>query len=144
VAAAWAAAYGLVALVWALTGDGFPFGANDPDSDLSLLRGLDPEVGTPLFAGVLLATAVAALAMAGRHAVHLHGPGRQLLLAFGWVVAAALLVVVPDGRLLALAGYAPMFLAGAPFGWPPVDYAEVLTWQLANQAVSVVGGFLVA
>jgi hypothetical protein len=143
-AAAWAAVYGLVALVWTLTGDGFPFGRNDPDRELSVLRDLPADLGAPLFAGVLLATAVAALAMAGPHAVRLRGPGRRLLLAAGWAVAAALLVVVPDTRLLAVAGYAPMLLLGAPFGWPPVDYAEVFTWALINQAWCVVGGFLVA
>jgi hypothetical protein len=142
-AAAWAAVYGVVALVWTVTGDGFPFGQGD-DGDLGLLRALPARLGAPLLAGVLLATAVAALAMAGPHAVRLHGPGRRLLLGFGWAVAAALLVVVPDARLLAVAGYAPMLLVGAPFGWPPVGYAEVFTWPLVNQAVCVVGGFLVA
>jgi hypothetical protein len=143
-AAAWVAVYGVAALLWTITGDGFPFGPGDPGGDLSLLRGLPAEVGAPLFAGVLLATAVAALAMAGPHAVHLHGLPRRLLLTFGWAVAAALLLVVPDARLLALAGYAPMLLLGAPFGWPPVDYAEVFTWALQNQLFSVAGGFLVA
>jgi hypothetical protein len=143
-AAAWAAGYGVVALLWTISGDGFPFGPGDPGGDLSLLRTLRAGVGAPLFAGVLLATAVAALAMAGPHAVHLHGLPRRLLLAFGWAVAAALLLVVPDARLLALAGYAPMLLLGAPFGWPPVDYAEVFTWPLLNQLCSVAGGFLLA
>jgi hypothetical protein len=143
-AAAWAAVYGVVALVWTLTGDGFPFGRNDPDGDLGLLRNLPAELGAPLFAAVLLATAVGALAMAGPHAVRLRGPSRRLVLASGWAVAAALLVVVPDVRLLAVAGYAPMLLLGAPFGWPPVDYAEVFTWPLVNQAFCVAGGFLVA
>lgn len=144
VAAAWAAAYGSVALLWTLTGDGFPFGRGDPDGELGLLRDLPAGIGAPLFAVVLLATAVAMLAMAGPQAVRPRGAARGLLLGFGWAVAAGLLVVVPDVRLLTLAGYAPMLLLGAPFGWPPVDYAEVLTWPLANQAFSVAGGYLVA
>jgi hypothetical protein len=143
-AAAWAAGYGALALGWTITGRGFPFGPGDPNGELSLLRDLPAGVGAPLFAAVLLATAVAMLAMAGPHAVRPGGPVRGLLLGFGWAVAAALLVVVPDARLLALAGYAPMLLLGAPFGWPPVDYAEVFTWPLLNQAASVAGGFLVA
>jgi hypothetical protein len=67
-AAAWAALYGTLALVWTATGRGFPFGTNDPDGDASLLRGLPAEAGAPIFAVVLLATAVAALSMppAGR------------------------------------------------------------------------------
>jgi hypothetical protein len=143
-AAAWAAVYGVIALVWTLTGDGFPFGHNDADGELSVLRNLPAELGAPLFAAVLLATAVGTFAMTGPHAVRLRGPGRRVLLGSGWVVAAALLVVVPDARLLAVAGYAPMLLLGAPFGWPPVDYAEVFTWALINQGCCVAGGFLVA
>jgi hypothetical protein len=143
-AAAWAAGYGALALGWTISGRGFPFGQGDPDGELSLLRELPAGVGAPLFAAVLLATAVAMAAMAGPHATRPGGLGRRLLLGFGWAVAAALLVVVPDTRLLALAGYAPMLLLGAPFGWPPVDYAEVFTWPLLNQAASLAGGFLVA
>jgi len=143
-AAAWAALAATVALTWTVTGDGFPFGPNDPDPQLSLLRGLRPEVGAPLFAAVLLATAVAALAMAGRHAARLNGLPRRLLLGFGWIVVVALLAVVADMRLLALAGYAPMLLIGAPFGWPPVDYAQVFTPTLITELAAVAGGLLLA
>ncbi|GAA1021860.1 hypothetical protein Aple_093130 [Acrocarpospora pleiomorpha] len=65
-AAIWAATYGVVALVWTITGTGFPFGTNDRHGQVSLLRGLTPQVGAPVFAAVLLAVAVAVLAMAGR------------------------------------------------------------------------------
>jgi hypothetical protein len=140
-AAAWAALYGTLALVWTATGRGFPFGTNDPDGDASLLRALPPEAGAPLFALVLLATAVAALSMPTTSP---RGTPRIALLAFGWTVVALLLVVVPDMRLLARAGYAPMLIAGAPFGWPPVDYSDVFTWPVVNMAVSVAGGLLLA
>jgi hypothetical protein len=59
-------------------------------------------------------------------------------------VAGRLLVVVPEPDVLALAGYAPLLIVGAPFGWPPVDYAEVFDWPLFNQAFAILGGFLVA
>jgi hypothetical protein len=140
-AAAWAALYGTLALVWTATGRGFPFGTNDADGDASLLRALPPEAGAPLFALVLLATAVAALSMPTTSP---RGTARTALLAFGWSVVALLLVVVPDMRLLARAGYAPMLIAGAPFGWPPVDYADIFTWPVVNMAVSVAGGLLLA
>jgi len=142
--AIWAAGYALPALVWTASGHGYPFGPNDPDNGTALLRNISPEVGAPVFAGMLLATAVAMLAMAGRHAVKLSGAPRTFLLAFGWTVAAVLVVVVPTVDLLALTGYAPMLLIGAPFGWPPVDYDQILTWSLANQALCLVGGMLVA
>jgi hypothetical protein len=141
-AAAWAALYGTVALVWTVTGSGYPFGPGDGERETSMLRGMPASVGAPLFAAVLLATAVTALATTGRPAVR--GAARTGILAFGWTVVAALLVVVPDVRLLTRAGYAPMVILGAPFGWPPVDYSEIITWPVANMAVCVLGGLLLA
>jgi hypothetical protein len=140
VAAAWAALYGTVALVWTVTGSGYPFGPGDDESETSMLRALPASVGAPLFATVLLATAVTALATTGRPAVR--GAARTGILAFGWTVVAALLVVVPDVRLLTRAGYAPMLILGAPFGWPPVDYSEIVTWPVVNMAFTVLGGLL--
>jgi hypothetical protein len=141
-AAAWAAVYATLALIWTVTGEGFPFGRGNPDS-IGLLRGLPAEVGAPLFAGVLVATTVAALIVVG----DTRPPrlARAALLGFGWLVAAILLVVVPEPDVLALVGYAPVLLIGAPFGWPPgIDYAQVFDWSLLNQAFAILGGFLVA
>jgi hypothetical protein len=140
-AAGWAAAYATVALVWTVTGAGFPFGQGNPDS-FGPLRDLPVGPGAPLFAAVLGTTAVLALVMAGGSR-----PNRLLrrvLLGYGWLVAAALLVVVPEPDVLIVVAYAPLLVAGAPFGWPPVDYAEVFDWPLANHAFSIVGGLLVA
>ncbi|HEX6325207.1 MAG TPA: hypothetical protein VFZ72_01435, partial [Jiangellaceae bacterium] len=121
-AAGWAAVYATIALIWTVTGDGFPFGKANPDS-IGLLRGLPAAIGAPLFAGLLVATAVAALVMVGE--ARPPRPLRAALLGFGWLIAGALLVIVPEPDVLALAGYAPLLIVGAPFGWPPVDYAEV-------------------
>jgi hypothetical protein len=39
--------------------------------------------------------------------------------------------------------YSPIYLIGAPFGWPPVNYVEVaLPWPLVNQFVCIGGGLL--
>lgn len=143
-AAAWAAAYGTVALFWTLTGNGFPFGSGDPDGEASVLRGLPADVGAPLFAVILLAAAVAALVTTGHPAVRPAAAPRAVVLGFGWTVVAALLAVVPDMRLLVRLGYAPILILGAPFGWPDVDYSEIFTWQVANMAVCVAGGLLLA
>src|SRR5690606_18853187 len=48
-AAAWAAGYATLALIWTVTGEGFPFGTGNPES-IGLLRGLPADVGAPLFA----------------------------------------------------------------------------------------------
>ncbi|HEU4542868.1 MAG TPA: hypothetical protein VFR23_17190 [Jiangellaceae bacterium] len=142
VAAGWSAMYATTALVWTVTGEGFPFGEGNPDS-IGLLRNLPAQVGAPLVAAVLVAATVASLVMAGRG--HPPRPLRALLLGFGWLVAGMLLVVVPEPDVLALAGYAPLLIVGAPFGWPPgVDYAEAFDWPLLNQAFAILGGFFVA
>ena len=93
--------------------------------DVSLLRLVPVEVATPLFAGVLLTAAVAALAMS-RPAARPPGPLRALLAGYGWAVAFVLVLVVPDVRVLIVLGYLPILIVGAPFGWPPVDYADDL------------------
>lgn len=140
-AAAWAAIYATIALVWTVTGEGFPFGRANPDS-AGTLRTLSSDLGAPLFAGVLIATTVVILVMVdGSRPPR---PLRMVLLGFGWLVAGALLLVVPEPDLLVLVAYTPLLLAGAPFGWPDVDYGEIFTWPLANQAFSVLGGVLVA
>jgi hypothetical protein len=141
-AAGWAAAYATIALFWTVTGDGYPYGQGDPALGTGLLNNLPAEVGAPAFAAVLCATAVMALVMVG--GARPPRPVRHLLLGFGALVAAAFLVVVPGPDLLALAGYAPLLIVGAPFGWPDVDYGELFSWSVINQLFGVVGGFLVA
>src|SRR5258705_2452225 len=144
-AAAWATGYGALALIWTVTGHGFPFGSATVDNNASLLRSISPALGAPLFAGILLATAAVMLAMADRRGVRLRGAPRLLLLGFGWTVAAFFVAGAPTMDLLALTGYAPMIIIGAPFGWPPdVPYAMIFDWSLANQAIAMVGGLLVA
>jgi hypothetical protein len=143
-AAGWAALYGTLALGWTLTGPGFPYGVNDPDRDMNLLRNVPADVGAPSFAALLLATAVAAFAMTGDHAVRLRGAPRTVLLSAGWLVVALLVVVVPDTQVLTLLGYAPMLILGAPFGWPDVSYGDIFTWSLINKVVAMAGGVLLA
>ncbi|MBM2619942.1 hypothetical protein JIG36_30960 [Actinoplanes sp. LDG1-06] len=141
-AAGWAALYGTLALVWTVTGRGFPYGPGADGSETSPLRAVTPEAGAPVFAGVLLVTAVLLLIMSGGRTIK--GLLRYGILAYLAVVAITLLVVLPDTHLLTLAGYAPMLIIGLPFGWPPVDWSTVFTWTLANQAFAVVGGLLIA
>ncbi|WP_446212834.1 hypothetical protein [Micromonospora sp. IBSANI012] len=142
-AAAWLGGWGLLALVGTLTGAGYPFGANDPHGGgANLLRLVPVAVGAPLLAGLLLAGAVTALVLAD--AVRPPRPLRALVLGYGWALAFVLAVVVPDARVLVVLGYAPMLILGAPFGWPPVDYADVFTWALFARCAALVGGVLLA
>ncbi|WFF03085.1 hypothetical protein [Micromonospora sp. WMMD964] len=143
-AAGWLGLWGVLALVSMLTDGGYPLGPNDPNGgDVSLLRLVPVEVATPLFAAVLLTAAVAALAMS-RPAVRPPGPLRALLAGYGWAVAFALVLVVPDVRVLIVLGYLPILIVGAPFGWPPVDYADVFNWALFARFAALAGGLLLA
>ncbi|MCG5448863.1 hypothetical protein [Micromonospora hortensis] len=143
-AAGWLGLWGVLALIGTLTGAGYPFGPNDPHGgDVSLLRLVPVEVATPLFAGVLLAAAVAALAMS-RPGARPPGPLRALLAGYGWAVAFVLVLVVPDVRVLVVLGYLPILIVGAPFGWPPVDYADIFTWALFGRFAALAGGLLLA
>ncbi|GAA3754621.1 hypothetical protein GCM10022225_44250 [Plantactinospora mayteni] len=136
--------FGSLALVWTVTGRGYPFGTADSDGSGSLLWRVPAEVGAPVFAVLLLGAAVTALAMAGPHAVRLRGAPRVALLGYGWLVVAGLLLVVPDVQVLTYLGYAPMLIGGLPFGWPPVDYSELFTLALGWKVFSVVTGLLLA
>lgn len=141
-ATVWAFGYGLVALGWAYTGSGFPMGTNDPESEMSLLSGMSADVGAVLFAAAALAAGAVGVAMANIRRLA-HGSWRTATIAFGTLLSAALLLVVPDTRLLALIGYLPMAAVMTPFdAGMRSDFADAITPLLANQAVAVVGGLL--
>lgn len=141
VAAAWSLAYGSLGLYWASGGPGFPFGENDPDAVFSNLGGLRAAETAPAIAILGLTGAVAAMLIATVARPLRGGPLRAALLAFAWTVAAFLLVIVPDARVLVAVAYAPVVLFGAPFGWPPGDYRSAIPWPVLNQFLCLAGGF---
>src|SRR5690606_19457446 len=62
-----------------------------------------------------------------------------------WLTAGALLLVVPDFRVLIRVAYLPVVLLGAPFSWPPgVDLGEFFQWTVLNQFLCVGGGIAFA
>ncbi|SDJ76786.1 hypothetical protein [Nonomuraea jiangxiensis] len=141
-ACAWSVLYGGLALHWALGGSGFPFGEGDiPDARAESLLGSATAAGTaPVIAGLCFAGALLALLMA---TVRLRGPARAVILAAAWAGAFTLLALIPDARILAAAGYAPVFLAGLPFGWPEADYFRLaFPWPVQNLLLCLLGGLL--
>jgi hypothetical protein len=139
-AAAWSLAYGALGLYWALGGAGFPFGMeNDPDADHSILARVTAESGAPIIAMLGLIGTLVALILTQSKPKRLT---RWLLLAFAWTVTATLLIVIPDERVLRAVAYAPLFLVGAPFGWPSVSFREVIPWPVLNQLILIAGGVL--
>ena len=125
-AATWCLGYAVLALTWAFGGPGFPFGANDS-------RG--PEMGswltgaTPGRAGAGLAVACAAGAVAAFAAARSHRRASAAVLV---PLAAGLLLVVPDVRVLQNLAYAFSL------------HFDLIDWPVVNQAICVVGGLLVA
>src|SRR5215204_1703935 len=139
-AGVWSLAYGLLGLWWTMGGAGFPFGEqNDPGAALSVFGGVRAEMGGPVIAALGLTGALVAVAM-----VRARGRGalRAVLLAFAWTGAVVLTLVVPDYRVLVAVAYAPIFLLGAPFGYPPASFLEAIPWPVINQFVCIGGGFL--
>jgi hypothetical protein len=141
-------------LRWARGGAGFPFGRErDPDADAaeSILAGVHRATAAPVIAGLALAGAPVALAMARSWAT---GTARRFLRTGAWGTAGILLVIIPDRRLLVTAAYAPLMLlrsrfrcsfAGSaqhPTGATLVFRNGTVPWPVANQFLLVIGGVL--
>lgn len=130
-----------LALVWVLSGSGYPLGANGSTDVDSAFGRIPVEVGLWGFlCGAVIAGLLSLAAARGWSA------GRWNRLGVGalGVLAAVLLVLVPDSQLLVMLAYAPIFLFGSPFGWPPVSYFDEVTWTVVLQLFSVGGGLLLA
>ena len=125
----WSLAYGGLGLFWALGGDGFPFGTNDPGADdgLSLFAGLEPGIGGSAIAGLGLAGALVGFAMALPEKRGFFPSG---LLTFASIACAVLVFVVPDVRVLQNLAYGVMLRF------------DRLDWPVVNQFLCIGGGLL--
>ncbi|OLB80597.1 MAG: hypothetical protein AUI14_06175 [Actinobacteria bacterium 13_2_20CM_2_71_6] len=145
-AVAWSLTYAALGLFWTFGGDGFPFGAADPDpgirKGMSILGGVRQETAAPVIAVCGLAGAVVALLLAHRRLRHRAGVAVE---AIAWTAAAFLGVVLPDYRPLVAVGHLPVLLLGKPFGWPRgVSIAGQLPWPVLNQMLCMLGAVLFA
>lgn len=139
-AGAWSLLYGLLGLYWALGGAGFPFGpASDRSARLSILANVQAASAAPVIAVLGLLGVVAAWLMVRNWG---QGLWRWVLLGFVWLLAVTLALLIPDYRVLVAAAYAPIFLVGAPFGWPPVSFLYAVPWPVINQFLCILGGCL--
>ena len=148
-AALWSLAYCALATTWALGAQGgprYPFDrAGDPDNDGGLLRYADREVTAAVVAVLCLAGVAVAGLVARWSPPPARPPARPLtrpLVAFAALAAVTLTVVVPDQRVLTAVGYLPIVVAGAPWDFPPVSYAEAWPWPVQNQVILMLGGVL--
>lgn len=138
-AAVWSLAVAvLLASVWLSTGTGYPL-PTDPQRSASVLAGLSAEAGSVMvLCGGLLAAALSLLAARG----HILGRLNRAAVVALVLLALPLLFLIPDSNLLVMIGYAPVFVVGAPFGWPGGSYLDLVTWETVFQLLSVVGGLL--
>ncbi|WP_147425272.1 hypothetical protein [Bailinhaonella thermotolerans] len=136
----WALAYGALGAAWALGAPGYPWGASDPDPDgaLSILGATTPGFGWAIAACCAL-TALTALALP-------RGGGRRAPLFLAWPIAALLILVIPDSRLMMGVAYTPLLLVAPVFGWSlgGAGFADAWPWPVLNQLVCVLGGLLLA
>ncbi|QFY06161.1 hypothetical protein GBF35_05250 [Nonomuraea phyllanthi] len=139
-AALWALAYGALGAGWALGAPGYPWGATDPDPDraLSVLAATTPGFGWAI-AAFGLVTAVTATALARRSS-------SRVPPFLAWPIAALLILVVPDSRLMMGVAYTPLLLVAPVFGWGlgGTTLADAWPWPVLNQLVCVLGGLLLA
>lgn len=137
-AALWALVYGVLGVAWALGTPGYPWGADDPDPDgaLSVLAGTTPAFGWWIAAFSLI-TAATALALT-------RNGGHRAPLVPAWSIAALLVLVIPDSRLLMGVAYTPLLLIAPLFGWDfdGTTLADAWPWPVLNQLVCVLGGLL--
>ncbi|WP_214326589.1 hypothetical protein [Nonomuraea sediminis] len=158
---AWSIMYGALGIAWALGLPGFPWGRTDPDPDgaLSILAALTPTPGGWWIAATCALTAALALTLpktptpepttdtASTVAATSAGGRVSVGLGMAWVMAAFLVVVVPDSRLMMGVAYTPVFLFVAPFvdgPWGELTLADLWPWPVLNQLLCVLGGILLA
>ncbi|MGW4944012.1 NYN domain-containing protein [Actinoplanes sp. NPDC004185] len=141
-AAGWSLMYAMLGLYWTSGGDGFPFAPIDDDhKSASILEGSPVEVTAPLMAVLGLLGTVVALAMA-RGA----GSGRRsvAMIAFGWIAAAGLSLIIPDYILIGVLAFGSLLLVFAFTGVPgPQDgIGDILYWHRVNLFILFAGGLL--
>jgi hypothetical protein len=144
--AVWSGLYACAALAWSLGAPGFPFGPQgDPGEDFAFLSGARPETTGPVIAALAAAAAGLAgyLALSSYRGRPLTWSTRTAAITVAALLSALLAVVVPDIRVLARIGYAPIFLIGAPFGFPDgaASYWDSWTWPVINHLICLIGGF---
>lgn len=137
-AAVWSLFYGGMALGWAVGVAGWPARPFD-----SVGRDLSPALGSALpphlLAAIAMIGAGAAIAMAngwGRSVV------RTALLGGAWVITAGLALTFVTEQVLLLVAYAPIYLVGTPFGWPPDSFLDHVTWPVVHEAICLLGAGL--
>ncbi len=134
----WSLVTSVLGVFWARGGRGFPLDPGDFPRELASLLATSDQASM----GWWIATVGACWAAVAVALLHPPRDRRARLLVSGlaWSTCLFLLVVVPDARALAAAAYAPIFVVGAPFGWPPARYDALLPWPVVYQLLCMIAG----
>lgn len=132
------AGYGLLALFWALGGPGYPYGVADPQSAESVLGPLGAASGSVVLTMLGLAGALVGVPI-------VRGNRNPALLVLAGLLALALLVVLPDRRLLTIVAYLPLLvgsgLRSLVTGAPMPDLGQS-AWTLTHLGIGAMLGLL--
>lgn len=136
VAAAWSLTYAMLGLNWLAGGDGFPFAPVHEDRRSgSILEGAPVQAVAPIMTVWGLLGVLVAVAMIRSRRQH------ATLLAFGWITAVTLALVLPDYFLIALLALAPALVIFVFTGVPgPQDIGDILYWHRINLVILFLGG----
>ncbi|MGF7033436.1 ribosomal protein S14/uncharacterized membrane protein YeaQ/YmgE (transglycosylase-associated protein family) [Paenibacillus mucilaginosus] len=125
----WSLIYGILGSYWAMGGAGFPFGENDPRGHAmgSFLADLRADTGgaAVIFVGVVGTAVALAMLRKWRNRII-----RFVLLIFAWSTSVALILLVPDIRIMQNFAYAFML------------YFDLFDWPVVHQILCIAGGFL--
>ncbi|KEK24086.1 hypothetical protein BAGA_28960 [Bacillus gaemokensis] len=129
ISAIWSFLYGVLGIYWALGGNGFPFGENDPRGFMmgSVLSNIQSDMGGMTIACIGFIGSIAALAT-----IRMWGKRipRSFLLIFAWAMCITLVIVIPDVRILQNFAYSFML------------QFQLIDWLVINQLLCIVGGVL--
>ncbi len=138
----WSVLYGSAGLWWTLGGAGYPFApAPDDRRSGSVLEGAPVGVVGPAIVVLGVAGVVAGLLMA-RESARFRGP----VLAFGWLAATLMVVVVPDFTMLVILAMWPALLVFAVTGVPGEQegIGDILYWHRDHLVLVFLAGALIA
>ncbi|SFH18488.1 hypothetical protein SAMN05421678_113129 [Actinopolymorpha cephalotaxi] len=145
-ATAWSALYAVLGLFWTAGGPGFPFGpGHDPVPYESALGSVPAGVAAPALAAFgILGAVLGLVATRFLAADRTLGRAAPAFVAYAAVTALALLVVVPDRRVLMLVAYAPILTGVGLYvlvtGSSMPHLGDPGLWTVTQQAVFVLGG----
>lgn len=141
-AVAWSLGYLVLGIAWLAGAGGYPWHTGGSDGiDLSLMDRFSPRAGawiTTVVAAAALVLAVHALRLVRRRST---GAAARWTAVAGIVLGVFLATVVPDFRLLAGLGYAPMLIVGWIVGYArDVSPTEAYDWPWINLLLITLGG----